>query len=275
MVLLAPLMVTVSVALVNVPALESQLPSTVRDAEPDIVNVPPVATVRFPNVPVPVVPMFRSFVLRSKLVPERVNVPLTLTALSRLFDEPLTVRFVKPAVPLILIVLLGPEMVTVLVPFVNVEPAPLVSQFPDTAQDPDVRVMVPLVPPVIVTSPTVTVAWLPLTTPPLFTVRVLVPKENVPEFPAVSVRVPVTEIAPEAVMVPVVMLNVVPEPTVTEPTVMDDVVPAIPPVPTRETDAHPVTLLPEVVSVPDPDVASVLLTSIAVVCETVPETVRL
>jgi hypothetical protein len=78
-----------------------------------------------------------------------------------------------------------------------------------------------------------------------------------------------------ALTVPLVMLSVVPFPTVTVPNVHVDVLPVIPPVPTSERAAPPVTLLPEVVSVPDPDVASVLLTSTAVVCETVPETVRL
>jgi len=161
-----------------------------------------------------------------------------------------------------------------LVPLVKVVPVPEVSQLPATVHDPDVRVIVPLVAEVIVTSPTVTVAWLPFTMPPVLTVREFVPNENVPEFPATSVSVPVTETAPDAVIVPVVMLRVVPDPTVIDPTVIEEVVPVIPPVPASETAAPPVMLFPEVVSVPDPEVSSVFETSIAVVCETVPEIVR-
>jgi hypothetical protein len=130
-------------------------------------------------------------------------------------------------------VLLVPESVTVDVPFVNVLPAPLVSQFPLAVHAPEPeKLITPEEPPVIVTSVELTV--------------------------------------------PVVMLNVVPLPTVTAPTVMVEVVPVIPPVPTSDTAVPPVMLLPEVVSVPEPEVARVLLTSRAFVrMLTVPETVRL
>jgi hypothetical protein len=97
-------------------------------------------------------------------------------------------------------------------------------------------------------------------------VTVLVPFVNVPAEESQL---------PEQVHEPVVNEKVVPDPTVTSRKVTVEVLAVRPPVPTSERDAPPVTLLPEVVSVPDPDVASVLLTSIAVVCETVPETVRL
>jgi hypothetical protein len=81
---------------------------------------------------------------------------------------------------------------------------------------------------------------------------------------------------PEHVHAPVVKLSVVPAPTVTLRKVTVEVLAVRPPVPTRESDAAPVMLLPLVVNVPDPDVASVLLTSRAFVkIETVPETVRL
>src|SRR2546426_247102 len=95
-----------------------------------------------------------------------------------------------------------------LVPFVKTDPAPLVSQLPETAHVPDVNVIVPLVPPVIVTFVTVTVAWLPLTTPPVLTVRLLEPKVKKPEFPAVSVSVSVTETAQPAVPVILTVLVV-------------------------------------------------------------------
>ena len=52
-------------------------------------------------------------------------------------------------------VLLAPLIVTVLVPFVNVLVAPLVSQFPATLIEPDVSEIVDALPLVIVTSPTV------------------------------------------------------------------------------------------------------------------------
>src|SRR5438094_704833 len=80
-------------------------------------------------------------------------------------------------------VLLVPSIVIVLVPDVSVEPAPEVSQFPCTVQDADVSVIVPLEPPVIVTSPVVIVAWLALNTPPLLIVREFDPKSIVPESP--------------------------------------------------------------------------------------------
>jgi hypothetical protein len=49
-----------------------------------------------------------------------------------------------------------PVMVTVLVPFVKTDPAPLVSQFPESVKELVVRVIVPLVPPVIATPETET-----------------------------------------------------------------------------------------------------------------------
>ena len=81
---------------------------------------------------------------------------------------------------------------------------------------------------------------------------------------------------PEHVHAPLVKLSVVPAPTVTSRNVTVEVLAVRPPVPTRESDDPPVMLLPLVVRVPDPEVASVLLTSSAFVkIETVPETVRL
>jgi hypothetical protein len=98
-------------------------------------------------------------------------------------------------------------------------------------------------------------------------VTVLVPCVNVP---------PLLSQLPLQVHAPLVKLNVVPVPTVTSKKVTVEVEAVSPPVPTRDNDDPPVMLLPEVVSVPDPDVASVLLTSSALVrIETVPEIVRL
>src|SRR5439155_24290586 len=68
-------------------------------------------------------------------------------------------------------VLLAPSIVTVLVPCVNVDPAPEVSQLPWTVHDPEVRVIVPLAPPVIVTSVKVAVLALAVRVPPFGTLR--------------------------------------------------------------------------------------------------------
>jgi hypothetical protein len=289
-VLVVPLNVIVDVPLANVVPvpLVAQLPETVHEPVvrvivPDValvivtsdtvtveafaVNVPPVEIVKVPppdsarlavvRVPEIVVAVDTSIAVLMVIVPEIVRDANPLEA-SRVAT-----------------VLVVPLIVTVDVPFVNTDPAPDVSQFPETVHDPDVSVIVPEVPPVIVTFPMVTVAWLPLMTPPLFTVSALEPNENVPELPAVSVRVPVTETAPDAVIVPVVMLNVVPLPMVIAPIVMPDAVPVMPPVPESVTAAPPVMLSPPVVRVPEPEVCRAFDTSIALFWVTVPETVRL
>src|SRR5947199_221507 len=67
------------------------------------------------------------------------------------------VRLLKLFAALKIAMLLTPLIVTVLVPFVKTEPAPLVSQFPESVTEPVVSVIVPLVPPVIVTLRTLTV----------------------------------------------------------------------------------------------------------------------
>src|SRR5437870_13887357 len=64
-------------------------------------------------------------------------------------------------------IVLAPLIVTVLVPFVNTEPAPLVSQLPVLVNELVVSVIVPLVPPVIATLDTVTVEALAVRIPPL------------------------------------------------------------------------------------------------------------
>jgi hypothetical protein len=60
-----------------------------------------------------------------------------------------------------------PFIVTVLVPFVNTEPAPLVSQFPESVSKPVVSVIVPPVPPVMVTPETLRTEAFAVRMPPL------------------------------------------------------------------------------------------------------------
>src|SRR5207247_2404609 len=77
------------------------------------------------------------------------------------------VRLLKLFAALKIAMLLTPLIVTVLVPFVKTEPAPLVSQFPESVTEPVVSVIVPLVPPVIVTLETVNVEAFAVRIPPL------------------------------------------------------------------------------------------------------------
>src|SRR6267143_1052440 len=92
--------------------------------------------------------------------------------------------------------LLTPVIETVLVPFVKIEPAPFVFQFPESVRDAVVSVIVPLVPPVIVTPVTAIVEAFAVRMPPLPTVRA--PPVNprsavasaVVEVPSDTVRVP-------------------------------------------------------------------------------------
>jgi hypothetical protein len=110
--------------------------------------------------------------------------------------------------------------------------------------------------------------------PVIFTVFV-VPLMVTVDVPFVNVPALESQL-PLHVHAPVVKLSVVPAPTVTSRRVTVEELAVSPPVPTSESDEPPVMLLPLVVNVPDPDVASVLLTSRAFVkIETVPEIVRL
>jgi len=92
--------------------------------------------------------------------------------------------------------LLTPLIVTVLVPFVKIEPAPLVSQFPESVTEPVVSVIVPLVPPVIVTLETVTGEAFAVRIPPLPTFNAppvnprLAVAKAVVEDPSNTIRVP-------------------------------------------------------------------------------------
>src|SRR5882672_3211478 len=92
--------------------------------------------------------------------------------------------------------LLTPVIETVLVPFVKIEPAPLVFQFPESVRDAVVSVIVPLVPPVIVTPVTAIVEAFAVRMPPLPTVSAppvnprLAVTRAVVEDPSDTVRVP-------------------------------------------------------------------------------------
>ena len=79
----------------------------------------------------------------------------------------------------------APAKVTVEVPLVNVEPAPLVFQDPVTVHEPAVRMIVPDAPPAMVTSPTATDELPALNVAPLFTTR----------FPPLSERFAVDKVA--------------------------------------------------------------------------------
>ena len=98
----------------------------------------------------------------AKFEPDVVSVPTTesvppmsIALVSAIVPE--TTRLLKPlAESNVLTVFVAPESVTVPVPFVNVEPAPEVSQLPLTTHVPAVRVRVADAPLVMVTSTTVT-----------------------------------------------------------------------------------------------------------------------
>src|SRR5256712_9330426 len=85
-------------------------------------------------------------------------VPVPAAEMTRLLKLLLAFRIAMLATPLI---------VTVLVPFVNTEPPPLVSQLPVLVNELVVSVIVPLVPPVIATLDTVTADALAARIPPL------------------------------------------------------------------------------------------------------------
>jgi hypothetical protein len=92
--------------------------------------------------------------------------------------------------------LLTPLIVTVLVPLVNAEPAPLVSQFPESVSEAVVSVIVPLVPPVIVTPVTVMADAFAVRMPPL-------PTFNAPPVnPRLAVMRAVVEVTSEMFSVP-------------------------------------------------------------------------
>src|SRR5437879_1167966 len=97
-----------------------------------------------------------------------------------------------------------PLIVTVLVPFVNTEPAPLVPQLPVLVNELVVSVIVPLVPPVIATLDTETVDAFAVRMPPLPTARAP------PVRPRLAVASAVVEEPSEIVSVPPQMRALVP-----------------------------------------------------------------
>src|SRR5881397_3249388 len=142
---------------------------------------PAAAMLTFPvNVFVPAAPVIPPAMLAARVATVRVKVPLARTEPALTVSVPDTsTRPVWVTVPgdemTRLLKLLGafriamlatPLIVTVLVPFVNTEPAPLVSQLPVLVNELVVSVIVPLVPPVIATLDTVTVEALAVRIPP-------------------------------------------------------------------------------------------------------------
>jgi hypothetical protein len=137
------------------------------------------------------VPLARTEPAVTVSVPDTSTRPLCVTVpaaeMIRLLKLLLAFRIAMLATPLI---------VTVLVPFVNTEPAPLVSQLPVVVTALVVRVIVPLVPPVIVTFETDTVDAFAVRIPPLptFSAPPVNPKfavaRAVVEDPSDTVRVP-------------------------------------------------------------------------------------
>src|SRR5206468_3595450 len=120
-------------------------------------------------------------------------------------------RLLKLLLAFRIAMLATPLIVTVLVPFVNTEPPPLVSQLPVLVNELVVSVIVPLVPPVIATLDTVTVEALAVRIPPLPTPsappvrpRFAVASAVVEEpFAALTVTLPLTTRAdPFAVKLP-------------------------------------------------------------------------
>jgi len=167
------------------------------------VSVPPLWTTRLAP-PVTLLPPDVS-------VPDTVRVTPTSIALDWVTD-PVIVKVANPFDALsVLTVFAAPDIVTVLVPFVNVEPAPDVSKLPETVHKPLVKVMTPDDPPVIVTSETLTADAFAVRTPKSPTIRappvklrfdvakavveplpetVSVPAHRRPRVPIVKVTVP-------------------------------------------------------------------------------------
>src|SRR5437016_1486332 len=151
------------------PAMLAARPATVKGKVP-VARTAPALTVRVPD---------------TSTSPVCVTVPAAeIVRLLKLFPA------FKTAMLLTLLI------VTVLLPFVNTEPAPLVSQFPESVTEPVVSVIMPLVPPVIVTLETVTGEAFAVRIPPLPTFnappvnpRFAVAKAVV-EDPSNTIRVP-------------------------------------------------------------------------------------
>src|SRR3989441_8481008 len=112
-------------------------------------------------------------------------------------------RLLKLLLAFRIAMLATPLIVTVLVPFVNTEPPPLVSQLPVLVNEPVVRGIVPLVPPVIATLDMVTVEAFAVRMPPLPTLSAP------PVRPRLAVASAVVEEPSEIVSVPPQMIALV------------------------------------------------------------------
>ena len=170
--------------LVHVP-LTVQLsdPKSMADNADEILTSP--ATTTFPDVLVRLPPLnatavpvpftVKLNVFLASVPPETVRVVSTTMFVARVIVPPETVRLAK-ALSVESSVMVpapsaDPSNVTVLVPCVNVDPTPLVFQSFPTVHIPEVSVIVPFVPPVIVRFVTTTVDVLAVRIPPFPTVR--------------------------------------------------------------------------------------------------------
>ena len=173
---------------------------------------PEAATLTFPvNVFVPAAPpVIPPAMFAARVATVSVKVPLARTEPAFTVKVPETsarpvwvtvpaaemTRLLKLLAAFRIAMLATPLIVTVLVPFVNTEPAPLVSQLPVLVNELVVSVIVPLVPPVIATLDTVTVEAFAVRMPPLPTLSAppvrprLVVASAVVEEPSEIVSVP-------------------------------------------------------------------------------------
>jgi len=125
-------------------------------------EMPPVMLAARPATVKGKVPVARTAPAFTVRVPDTSTSPVCVTV-----PAAEIVRLLKLFPAFKIAILLTLLIVTVLVPFVNTEPAPLVSQFPESVTEPVVSVIVPLVPPVIVTLETVIVEAFAVRIPPL------------------------------------------------------------------------------------------------------------
>src|SRR2546426_6072877 len=102
----------------------------------------------------------------------------------------------------------APVMVTVDVPFENIEPAPLVFQSPETAHEPVVSVNVPPVPPIIVNPDIDTAEAFAARTPALPTAMVPPVRPRLPAASVVAPPPPWTVRIPDQAKAFVVIVNV-------------------------------------------------------------------
>ncbi len=111
------------------------------------------------------------FPLNSKVPPEIIMAASTVRLVAPVAVPVVMVKLPKAISVDNIVMVVVASNVTRLVPWVNVEPAPDVFQFPETVQGPLVSVRIPLVPPVIVTELTMTVEAFAVKMPPLPTTK--------------------------------------------------------------------------------------------------------